>query len=62
MLSRLIDRAKDLSLVEGFVIGKDEVSVSCLQFADDTLFFASRDDKKFLNLESILQAFELWSG
>lgn len=43
-------------------MGRDRVPVSHLQFADDTLFFSSGNDQKFLNLKIILQIFELVSG
>lgn len=38
-LGRLVDLAKDRRLFAGFVIGKEWVEVSHLQFANDILFF-----------------------
>lgn len=62
VLGRLIDRAKEVGLIEGFVVGRDRVEISHLQFADGTLFFSSGDESKFLNFQVILQTFELVSG
>ena len=45
-----MERAQDVRLIEGFVIGKDKVMVSHLQFADDTIFFHSGVEEKFTNL------------
>lgn len=59
MLSRVVDGAKVVGLLKGFEIRRVMVSVSHLQFAVDTLFFTSRDEEKFFNLQSILQNFEL---
>lgn len=47
VLSRLVDRAKECDLFEGLVIGKDSISMSHLQFADVTLFFAFGMNKTF---------------
>ena len=37
-LGRLMDKAVEVGVVKGFRIGREEVGVSHLQFADDTLF------------------------
>ena len=37
VLGRLMDKAVEEKVVKGFKVGTDEVSVSHLQFADDTL-------------------------
>lgn len=36
---RLMDRAKDADLVEGFENGRDKISIPHLQFANNSLFF-----------------------
>lgn len=38
VFGRLMDKALKLGVVEGFLIGREAVSVSHLQFADYTLF------------------------
>ena len=40
VLSRLIVRAKEKGVFEGFLVDKDRTRVSYLQFADDTIFFS----------------------
>jgi len=62
VLSRLLDRAKACGMFEGFVIGRDNVLVSHLQFVDDTLFFASGSDQNFVTIQSILSIFGLVFG
>ena len=46
-LGRLVDRARNCQLVEGLNVGRDDVVVSHLQFADDTIFFSSGNEEKF---------------
>ncbi|KAM7497251.1 hypothetical protein LguiA_021665 [Lonicera macranthoides] len=62
VLHRLMERAEDKNLVEGFEIGRDSVTLSHLQFADDTIFFLSNNEEKFKNLIGILEIFGLVSG
>lgn len=47
---------------EGFVVGKDVVHVSLLQFADDTLIFCKYDDDMLENLRKTIEIFEWCSG
>ena len=42
VLGRLIDKAKETNVIRGFIVGRDRVEVSHLQFADDTDFYGSR--------------------
>ena len=39
VLGMMVDRAKEVGLVDGFVMGRDMVSLSHLQCADDSIFF-----------------------
>lgn len=39
VLGKLIDKAKEVGLIEGFAVGRNRVSVSHLQFANDLYFF-----------------------
>ncbi|RVW26228.1 Transposon TX1 uncharacterized 149 kDa protein [Vitis vinifera] len=41
VLSRMLLKAKERSLLEGFKVGRNRCKVSHLQFADDTILFAS---------------------
>lgn len=38
-LRRLVERTKSMALIKGFILEKNKVEVSHLQFADDTIFF-----------------------
>ena len=38
VLGRLVDRAKEVGFLDGFVVQRDRVSVHHVQFANDTLF------------------------
>ena len=44
VLNRLVEKARDVQLIEGFEIGRDTVKVSRLQFANDTIFFLSNEE------------------
>lgn len=45
-------------ITESFEVDKENVALSHLQFDDDTIFFCSGDDVKFLILNHILAFFE----
>ena len=62
VLARLIDKAKECNVVWGFVVGRDRVEVSHLQFADDTLLFMEANCIYFLNFLKILEVFRFFSG
>ena len=61
-LSRLVEKARCTVMINGFEVGKDNVVVSHLQFADDTLFFMKNDDQSLHNLIRLLDVFCLASG
>ncbi|XP_071687927.1 uncharacterized protein [Rutidosis leptorrhynchoides] len=50
------------SLLKGIEVGKDNVLVSHLQYADDTIFFGEWSRSNALNLRNLLKCFELSSG
>ena len=62
MLGRLIDVARDKGVIEGFVVGRDRISVTHLQFADNTLFFSAKEEGKIRNLLMLLRIFDVVSG
>lgn len=47
-LNMLMERARSLGLVRGVVVGKVEVVVTHLQFADDTIIFCE------VNMEEVM--------
>ena len=57
VLSRIIERAQDVNLVHGIVSGHDQVEVSHLQFADDTIFLLDGKEGYWLNLLQMLKLF-----
>lgn len=58
----LFKRAKSLGFIKGAVIGHREVTVSHLQFADDTIVFCEVDGIEVQNIKRILRCFEVISG
>ena len=47
VLSRMLLRAEERSLLEGFRVGRNRTRVSHLQFADDTIFFSNTREEEF---------------
>ena len=61
-LSRMLLRAKERSLLEGFRVGRNRTRVSHLQFADDTIFFPNTCEEDLQTLKSLLLVFGHISG
>ncbi|XP_077222175.1 uncharacterized protein LOC143856017 [Tasmannia lanceolata] len=61
-LSRLMQKGSSLGLFEGFIIGRDRVEVSLLQFADDTLLFCAPETSQIWNLKVTLRCYEFITG
>ncbi|XP_028070421.1 uncharacterized protein LOC114272902 [Camellia sinensis] len=62
-LNILFQRAMDLRLLKGVSVGaNDEVQLSHLQFADNSLLFCEAELTEVLNLKRILRCFEVSSG
>ena len=61
-LSRLMERATEISFVKGWTVGRDNVMVSHLQFANDTIFFLESEGASFNNLLKVLGLFCSGSG
>ena len=62
VLSRLMIRAEETGIIEGFFVGRDKTRVSLLQFADDTIFFSKASMEHLQNLKIILLVFGQVSG
>ena len=56
-LSRLMERATEISFVKGWLVGRDNVMVSHLQFTNDTIFFLESEGASFNNLLKVLGLF-----
>lgn len=62
VLSRMIRRAK-MGFISGFRLGRHErVTISHLQFADDTMIFCDANKRQVGYLRCILRCFEVTSG
>ncbi|KAJ9562049.1 hypothetical protein OSB04_007209 [Centaurea solstitialis] len=61
-LHLLVKEAEGKGLFKGVKVGKDEVNVSHLQYADGAIFFGEWEIGNFLNLLKILECFHLVSG
>ena len=57
IFSRLVIRAEETGLAEGFFVERDRTRVSLLQFADDTIFFSKASLEHLQNLKIILLVF-----
>ena len=57
VLSRLMIRAEETGLTEGFFVGRDRTKVFLLQFADDTIFFSKASLEHLQNLKIIFLVF-----
>ncbi|XP_028117415.1 uncharacterized protein LOC114315043 [Camellia sinensis] len=61
-LNMLFQRAKDLGLINGVVIGTRRINVTHLQFTDDIIVFYEAEEQEILNVKRILRCFEVLSG
>ncbi|RVX14250.1 putative ribonuclease H protein [Vitis vinifera] len=62
VLSRMLLRAEERNMLEGFRVGRNRTRVSHLQFADDTIFFSNTKEEDLQTLKSLLLAFGHISG
>ncbi|WKA03325.1 hypothetical protein VitviT2T_021440 [Vitis vinifera] len=62
VMSRMLLRAEERNVFEGFRVGRNRTRVSHLQFADDTIFFSSAREEDLLTLKSVLLVFGHISG
>jgi len=61
-LAGLVRQAVKANLYTGLLIGRKEVELCMLQFADDTLFFCQDALNNVITLKAILRGFEIASG
>ena len=62
VLSRMLLRAEERNLLEGFRVGRNRTRVSHLQFADGTIFFSNTREEDLQTLKSLLLVFGHISG
>lgn len=61
VLTSLLDRLYEKRKFEGFKVGKDNVHVPLLQFADDTLIFCKFEDESLDFLRKTINIYEWFS-
>lgn len=61
-LTFITHQAQNLGLISGIPIGNDNVVLTHLQFADDTLLFIPKDSSKLINYKRLLSCFSLMTG
>ncbi|XP_028069007.1 uncharacterized protein LOC114271593 [Camellia sinensis] len=61
-LNLLMSRAKEVGLIKGASIGPNDLRLSHLQFADDTIIFCEADVGEIIAIKRILRCFEVLSG
>ncbi|RVW50737.1 Transposon TX1 uncharacterized 149 kDa protein [Vitis vinifera] len=54
VLSRMLLKAEERNVLEGFKVGRNRTRVSHLQFADDTIFFSSSREEDMMTLKNVL--------
>ncbi|WKA03336.1 hypothetical protein VitviT2T_021451 [Vitis vinifera] len=62
VLSRMLMRAEERNMMEGFRVGRNRTRVSHLQFVDDTIFFSNLREEELQTLKSLLLVFGHISG
>ncbi|RVW56511.1 putative ribonuclease H protein [Vitis vinifera] len=62
VLSRMLMRAEERNMMEGFRVGRNRTRVSHLQFADDTIFFSNSREEELQTLKRLLLVFGHISG
>ena len=61
-LAGLVRQGVKENLLSGIKVGRKEVEITILQYADDTLFLCQDSFSNVITLKSILRGFELASG
>ena len=61
-LSSLLHEAVSRNLFKGIKVGSNEMSVSHLQYADDTIIFCEAQVDQLLNVKRVLRCFQVISG
>ncbi|RVW36772.1 hypothetical protein CK203_101570 [Vitis vinifera] len=59
---RMLLKAEERNVLEGFRVGRNRTRVSHLQFADDTIFFSSTREEDMMTLKNVLLVFGHISG
>ena len=60
-LTELMREAQEKNLFEGFLVGRNNVDISLLQYVDDTIFFGKTSMANVKTIKVMLKRFELVS-
>lgn len=60
--SQILRNGEELNLFKSYRVGKEQIPILHLQYADDTLLFLDGDNNQLRNLLSLIHCFELVSG
>lgn len=61
-LNILLSRAVQIGLIKGATLGSNDIIITHLQFADDTILFSEARREEVINIKRILRCFEILSG
>ncbi|XP_016164511.1 uncharacterized protein LOC107607036 [Arachis ipaensis] len=62
VLHRMVGDAVRNGRISPLLVGRDNIELSHLQFADDTILFCPQDTETLVNYKRLLRCFELMSG
>ena len=62
ILNRILNRVVSEGLIEGVKVGRHQINLSHLQFADDTLLFSVAKKEELINIRRILDCFNIMLG
>ena len=62
VLNRMLSKAVDDAIIEGTSVGRQGVTLSHMQFADNTIMFAPTKYQVLLNIRRSLSYYDMMSG
>ncbi|XP_057760293.1 uncharacterized protein LOC130980651 [Arachis stenosperma] len=62
VLHRMVGEVVRHGRISPLLVGKDNIELSHLQFADNTILFCSPEEETICNYKRLLQCFEMMSG
>jgi len=62
VMNRLLLRASSMGLFQGLQVGRQGVTITHLQFAEDTLLFCEAKEESLQNIKGLLLGFQSFSG
>jgi len=62
VMNRLLLRGSSMGLFQGLQVGRQGVTITHLQFAEDTLLFCEAKEESLQNIKGLLLGFQSFSG